>query len=502
MNTIEPLESRIAPAILVNATTLTYFDIDGDLVTVKVSKGKFVDPGISTDDFTFVASNLGGEYLRLLDFSNDGGEFQGANISITATPSANGGDGLVNIGDIYATGSDLGTVVIDGDLLAITAGNPAQPGSACKGLTVQSLGRFSTGFSTLTSSIDGKLDKLTVKSDVFEAIVNVTDSAGANGRIGTVFVGGSVIGGFGNGSGQIFAEDGMGQVTIKRDIVGGHNTTSGSITAEGDIGSVTVGGSLIGGDAPTSGVIFSSLGTIGTVKIGRDLVGGDGINTGRVFGREGITSVTIGGSIIASPFGIATDNAKVHSDKTIGLVKVGGSIVGGNAMRSGAIEANNLGPVTLGGSLVGGRGDDSGKIATGSAMGAVKIGKDIHGGAGTAAGSIAAGSSAGNITVGGSLLGGENSRSGSILSGAAMGAVKIAGDATAGPGGSTGLIYSMGSLAGVSVGGSLKFARGTVPLTAGAGNDPVAQRHPIGATILFTGTSEIFDFTAFEAALT
>jgi hypothetical protein len=34
---IEPLETRIAPATLVNPTKLTYTDIDGDKVTVTIS---------------------------------------------------------------------------------------------------------------------------------------------------------------------------------------------------------------------------------------------------------------------------------------------------------------------------------------------------------------------------------------------------------------------------------------------------------------------------------
>jgi hypothetical protein len=36
--TIEPLEARIAPATLLNPTTVTYQDIDGDNVTVKLNK--------------------------------------------------------------------------------------------------------------------------------------------------------------------------------------------------------------------------------------------------------------------------------------------------------------------------------------------------------------------------------------------------------------------------------------------------------------------------------
>ena len=47
-STIEPLEARIAPAVLLNPTTVAYKDMDGDLVTVKTTKGAF-----AKGDFTF-----------------------------------------------------------------------------------------------------------------------------------------------------------------------------------------------------------------------------------------------------------------------------------------------------------------------------------------------------------------------------------------------------------------------------------------------------------------
>ena len=47
----EPLESRIAPATLVNPTTVTYTDVDFDLVTIKSSKGTFADAQASSSSF-------------------------------------------------------------------------------------------------------------------------------------------------------------------------------------------------------------------------------------------------------------------------------------------------------------------------------------------------------------------------------------------------------------------------------------------------------------------
>src|SRR5262245_56852478 len=112
--TIEPLELRIAPATLVNPTTVTYTDVDGDLVTVKISKGAFQDPAhplFGTDDFTFM--NIGvGEQLQIVNLSDDGSDFQGANLTITAVRGPMGGDGRANVGHLNSAGRDLGVVTV------------------------------------------------------------------------------------------------------------------------------------------------------------------------------------------------------------------------------------------------------------------------------------------------------------------------------------------------------------------------------------------------------
>ena len=81
-------------------------------------------------------TNVGGYELQLLDLTNDGGTFAGANISIIANKQPGfplEGDGRVDVGWIAATtfvgselqaiGTDLGVVTVDGDLGKITAGD-------------------------------------------------------------------------------------------------------------------------------------------------------------------------------------------------------------------------------------------------------------------------------------------------------------------------------------------------------------------------------------------
>src|SRR5678816_3892338 len=98
---IEPLESRIAPA------SLTFTDVDGDNVKITISGVGSLTLGVNVI--------VTADQLQTLDLS--GAAFQGANVKIVATRAPLlGGDGFVNVGRINATGRDLGTVRVDGDL--------------------------------------------------------------------------------------------------------------------------------------------------------------------------------------------------------------------------------------------------------------------------------------------------------------------------------------------------------------------------------------------------
>src|SRR5690349_2376534 len=100
---IEPLEDRVAPAVLLNPTTVTYQDGDGDKVTVHVTKGTLD----LAQNFVFAPSGTG-EQLEQLVLANLR-EFQGATLSITAT-KVGSGNGHVDIGYINAAGIDLAGV--------------------------------------------------------------------------------------------------------------------------------------------------------------------------------------------------------------------------------------------------------------------------------------------------------------------------------------------------------------------------------------------------------
>src|SRR5207253_2668450 len=108
---IEILEVRIAPAaVFVSPTVATYDDVDGDHVTVKFSK-----PILTNGNVANVVHVDGTGQLTLIDFTNVASTAQGTNLSVTAK-LAGDGDGFVNVGQVNATGIDLGAVKIRGDL--------------------------------------------------------------------------------------------------------------------------------------------------------------------------------------------------------------------------------------------------------------------------------------------------------------------------------------------------------------------------------------------------
>ena len=189
-------------AIAANGLSASYTDADGDLVTVKITKGALV-----AGDFTFAFAADNRQQLQRLTL--DAAD-AGANLTIASKRSKLGGDGFTNVGFISAAGVALGAVTVDGDLGQIDAG--AVNVGAVKSLTVQSLGALgltsqATGGS-LTSNLTGNLGKLTVKASIHGATILGSAS------IGAVAINGSFLGG------QLSAGADLGAVSVRGDIVG------------------------------------------------------------------------------------------------------------------------------------------------------------------------------------------------------------------------------------------------------------------------------------------
>ena len=470
---VEELEPRRAPAVLVNAHTVTFTDVDGDHVTVKTSQGTF-----SLSQFTFAASGLG-EQLQEIDL-HDQPAFAGANLTITAKRMAAGGDGFVNVGAIFArdfaggVGIDLGAVTVRGDLGRITAGDSTTATRALKALTVQSLGRFGTSTQapggSLESDILGALGSLRVNGDVDTAFVNVQGAV--DGKINKVLVGGSLIGAAGSLSGAVQTSGDLGPVQIAGDVQGGAGSLSGEIQSSGKMAGITIGGSLLGAAGDSSGEIFAN-GDLGPVTMRGNMQGGAGTLSGHIQANGKLAALTIGGSLIG---GAGSTSGQVQLNADTGPVSIRGNMQGGAGTLSGQIQANGkLAGLTIGGSLVGGTADDSGAIDGSADVGRILIGGDVRGGSVSGSASLnksgcILGQHFAKIRIGGSVIAGSNTGTGTLTDSGAIRAADDIGSLTVG-----------GSLVGNSTNLALVTARGQAAPTPGS--DVAIGRLTVGGSV-------------------
>jgi hypothetical protein len=509
---IESLEPRIAPALtIVNAHLATFTDFDGDLVSVKITHGDLHDAVLTVNEQ--VIFTLPHEQLQTLSFGGKS-EFSGTDISITvvrhSNPDGRFGDGLTAVGYIDASGLDIGNVTVQGDLGRIDSGTNTSGTLALKSLSARTMGRYgldtqATGGS-LTSNVSGGVGAFKIAGDVQDAYLHVQGDA--NGTIGSVKVGGSLIGDAAL-TGVIDCSGDMGPVKIGRDVLGGFGKSSGAIQSDaGKIASVTIHGSLIGGSGQFSGEIRSSL-DLGPVKIGGNVLGGSGATSGFIAtdttlgpDQGNMASITVGGSVLG---GDGAASGLIRSSIGIGPVKIAHDLRGGSGNESGKIDsADTIGDITIGGSVSGGSGNQNtyapgggeqhqGQIFAHSNIGMIKVGHDVQGGSGVAAGGITADfGNVGGLHVGGSIIGGSAFHTGYFF-GQKVGPIFIGQDVIGGSGDSSGAVQGQQSITSVTIGGSVRGGSNTLAgnVTCSGTFGPVKIGHDLlGGSAKFTG--EIF----------
>jgi len=442
---LEQLERRETPATLVSPTTVTYQDIDGDNVTVVFSRPILTVANVNQicvfDAGSVSGSNTNRQQLLAISLATVNATAAGVSLTTRATRSVtNGGDGFAALGQVVATGVDLGIVTIDGDLGRLRAGDATAGTPGLKSLSVLSLGRFGgfTGASDLQTEVNGSVGAFNIKGDVKDASISV------HGEIGLVIVGGSLIGGAVGSSGRIASSGKIGVVTIGGDVLGGGGKGSGALVSSSGLGSVAIGGSLIGGEGYGSGLVMSE-GAIGAVKIGGDvLTGANASNASndhrllflsdagsiRITGNvryvvekvaalisnqiqiEGkLGSLAIGGGLIDARIEIkkATGTIAINRDMTgmllffdtLASLTVGGSVHGGRI----SLE-NSVGAVRIGGGVIGTGGLHSGFLNVVGSLNSLTIGGDVLGGAGLESGFLNVFGNLNSLTIGGSLVSG------------------------------------------------------------------------------------------------
>jgi hypothetical protein len=359
---LEALERRDAPATLVNSTRVSYQDIDGDNVTVTLSK-PLLDAGNVNEVFIFNTGSVDGsnatkQQLRTLDITKLGEVAKGVNITTVATVSKlTGGDGFAALGQIDAAGIDLGTVRIDGDLGRILAGDADTKTTGVAGLFVHSMGRFgtATGAANIQSVIQGKLSTFRAKTDM-AGFIDV--QGGVDGTIGSIVIGGSMVGSAVANSGRIRSSGDMGFAGIKGSLIGGNGANSGQLFSSNRLVGVRIGGSVLGAGGNNSGTIISNQ-NMGTATIMGNIVGGLGAFAGEVRSGGALAGVRMGGSLIggSAMIGGNVGSGRIQAVGPAGAIVIIGDIIGGTAtgsnllQQSGFVRAQRIASITVGGSL-------------------------------------------------------------------------------------------------------------------------------------------------------
>lgn len=311
---VEPLESRRTPATLVNATTVTYTDVDGDSVVIKFSKPVLTEANVTVVcrfDVPFDFTNP----TRLQRLNLDVLEQDSLSVSVVAKKKP-AGDGLAAVGTVIANNVSLGNLTIDGDVGKIVCGGNVGT------LKVDSLGRFGTDNQLIVDKgllvdLGGDVGSFTVKKDVLGTQLQLLGAPDSAFTLGRVTIGGSLIDSHLRADGR----SEKAKIQVKGDVEGG------SIRL-GNVRSVVIGGSLVGGAEAETGLLSTS--DIETLTIKGDIRGGTDDRSGYV------------------------DVAAVKK------LVIGGSILGGTASglqsldRSGAVIGVRFGSITVGGSLVAG----------------------------------------------------------------------------------------------------------------------------------------------------
>jgi hypothetical protein len=257
----DPGRLRIAP----DRHSATYTDPDGDKVTVQSSNGMFT-PLIFDMRFERLGFQL--EKLELTDPA-----FSGSMVVFSASRhDANkdgmlDGNGKVDVGHFNATGVDLRSLTISGDLGQIDIGDndPVKP--ALKALHVRSLGARALTTQdpvapSLHSHFAGDLKSLTVKQGITNGV-----TVFVGGRIGTATIGGDVDGSTISTLGALTpptAEDAiaLAKLTIGGNLTGsrilaGYDLTGSPANADVSIGKVRVVGNWSASDL-VAGIIDST----------------------------------------------------------------------------------------------------------------------------------------------------------------------------------------------------------------------------------------------------
>ncbi|WP_238537671.1 S53 family peptidase [Zavarzinella formosa] len=341
-----------ADATFVNSKTASYIEPDGDKVTVTFTKPILTLANVSS---IFETAKVGTGYqLQEINLNNLAAA-AGTNITVTTKRTFVNSDGLATIGAIDATGIDLGTVSIVGDLGKILAGDVTTQTAGIGALSVASLGRYGTDSQAaggdLSSAVTGALKTLTVKTDIASgASLNISGGTGTDGNITTLMVSGNLNGSLsltgklgtanilGDLKGNVFASDSITTLHVTGSLSG--QNQHGTIQSLGNVTTISIGGSIIGGDGVSLAGAIKISGNLTTLTVGRDIIGGSATaasqnvsNSGSVAVGGHLGTMTVGGSLISGAYNGYTNanltgTGSIESNTDITTLTIKGDVIG------------------------------------------------------------------------------------------------------------------------------------------------------------------------------
>lgn len=337
------------PEVATSGTTITFDDVDGDIISIKATGGK-----VTADMLVFGPGGV----LQLVDLTAANTLRDGANITFSVRK--NGGDGVLNVGAIDATGIQLGTVKITGDLGQIDVGRGDALKPALKQLIVGSLGAL--GDSTqipgtedpLFSEIRGALPKLIVRGAFTNAVFDVL------GRLGSATIDGEF-----SGTGAFTATQFGGLAALGRDVtsqVAGGNTLASSGLSAGSIGALNIKKSLTN-SAVTSGGGISSATVGGSISKGA-LVAAGAIRVVKVFG-----AITSDDPAVPS---VVAALASPPSSKPAAAIAINSFVVRGNVLNAEILLGYNQSFEPVNGDASAGKVNIKGSFTASSLVAGVK----------------------------------------------------------------------------------------------------------------------------------
>lgn len=347
---IEFLECRIAPAAL-TGRVVKYIDLDGDAVTVTLTKGTLAEANFIFDT---AFATTGPQELQKIDLSGVA-DVDTSNITVAVKKAASG-DGIANIGAIVATGHDLGAVKVKGNLGSIAAGKNTQPAPGLASLNVASLGLVGTAEQAAgPSSIMDAAGRVNIAGDLgdsfFAKSLDILKVGGSIIRDGRVFIDGdltkasirgSIIGGPDSVDYDFYVQGNLGSLVVGGSVIGGtiaSDITTPQIFVDGNAGKITIGGDVRGPTGAFDQVSLRVGGTLGSLTIGGSVTGSselgvilrlaDRVNT---FG-QGVGSVLIKGSTLNMQLGVSV--VFTNSQSMVGSITINGAFISSGISVSG-----------------------------------------------------------------------------------------------------------------------------------------------------------------------